>query len=379
MKTIPYGHQWIDRDDIRAVEVTLGSDWLTQGPKVGEFEQAICDYTGARYAVAVSSGTAALHLACLAAGIKQGDEVITTPLTFLATANSILYCGGKPVFADIQKDTINISPEEIKKKLTRRTKGIIPVHFAGHPCDLEEIADIARKHNLTVVEDAAHALGAEYKGIKIGSCKHSDMAVFSFHPIKTITTGEGGLITTNKKHLYTKLIALRTHGIYRDKGLVKKYGPWYYQMRDLGFNYRITDIQCALGISQLRKINKFIEARRRIVDAYNRKLSPLKGIALPIERRYVKSCWHIYYIRLNDATRRKSIFKEFLASGINCQVHYIPVYLHPYYRKIGYRRGICKAAEDFYRRSITLPLYPTLRQVEINKIIRTVLAVFGHN
>ncbi|RLJ01480.1 MAG: UDP-4-amino-4,6-dideoxy-N-acetyl-beta-L-altrosamine transaminase, partial [Candidatus Aenigmatarchaeota archaeon] len=235
-KYIPYGHQWINNDDIKEMIKVLKSEWITQGPKVKEFEEALCEYTGAKYAVAVSSGTAGLHIACLAAGIKEGDEVITSPITFVASANCILYCGGTPVFVDVQEDTINIDPEEIEKKITKKTKAIIPVHFAGHPCDLEEIHSIAKKYGLIIIEDACHALGAEYKGSKIGSCKYSNMTIFSFHPVKSITTGEGGAVLTNNKKLYKKLLMLRNHGITKErKSFIYEYeGPWYYETQFLG-------------------------------------------------------------------------------------------------------------------------------------------------
>lgn len=376
MKTIPYGHQCIDNNDIKEVIKVFTSDWLTQGPKVKEFEARLCDYTRAKYTVAVSSGTAALHLASLAAGIGKGDEVITSPVTFIATANSILYCGGRPVFADIQEDTANIDPEEINKKINRKTKGIIPVHFAGHPCDLKEIRALASRHHLTVIEDAAHALGAQYMGTKIGSCAYSDMTIFSFHPLKTITTGEGGAITTNNKRLYKKLLALRTHGTYRDKALTRKYGPWYYEMRELGFNYRLTDIQSALGLSQLKKTDRFVKIRNEIADIYNKNLSGVEEIILPVSRPFIKSSWHLYCLRLKNPALKKKAFEKLLALGINCQVHYIPVYLHPYYKKLGYRQGICKVAEDLYKRALSIPLYPSLKSSQVDKIIRSIQDVF---
>ena len=378
MKIIPYGRQWVDASDIREVIKVLKSDWLTQGPKIKEFEDALCKYTGAKYAVAVSSGTAALHISCLAANIKRGDEVITSPITFVASANSILYCGGKPVFADIQKDTANIDPEEIKKKINPNTKAIIPVHFAGHPCDLEEIKKIAEKHNLLIIEDAAHALGAEYKKSKIGSCKYSDMTIFSFHPVKHITTGEGGAVLTNQKDLYQRLLLFRNHGITKDKKKMAKFdGPWYYEMQKLGFNYRITDLQCALGINQLKKLEKYIERRRELVSIYNKELFKIDKIILPVEKPYVKSSWHIYYIRLKDASKRRLIFEELQKSNIGVQVHYIPVYLQPYYQKnFGHKVGDYPKAEDYYQSTITLPLYPKMMNSEIQYIINI---LEGHN
>ena len=382
MKTIPYGHQWINEDDIKEVVKVLKSDWITQGSKVKEFENALCKYTGAKYAVAVSSGTAALHIACLAAGIKPGDEVITSPITFVASANCILYCGGSPVFADVQKDTANIDPEEIKKKINNRTNAIIPVHFAGHPCDLEQIYRIAKKHNLNVIEDACHALGGEYKAngkwLRIGSCKHSDMAIFSFHPVKSITTGEGGTVLTNNKKYYEKLLILRNHGITKNASRFTVHNPrftghWYYEMQELGFNYRITDFQCALGLSQLKKNKNFIERRKEIVDIYNREIHGIGEIELPVERKYVSSSWHIYYIRLKDASKRKFIFQKLRENGIYVQVHYIPIHLQPFYRKIlGYKIGDFKMAEDYYSRTITLPLYPLMKDCQVKKVVNVV-------
>jgi len=374
MKKIPYTHQYIDKSDIKAVAEVLKSDWITQGPMIKKFEERLASYCNAKYAVAVSNGTAALHLTCLAAGITKGDEVITSPLTFLASANCILYCSGKPVFADIQQDSVNIDPKEVKKKINKNTKAIIPVHFAGQPADMEEINRLAKRYGLLVVEDAAHALGAEYKGSKIGSGKYSDMTVFSFHPAKSITTGEGGAILTNRKDLYEKLLSLRNHGIIRKN--VKLFGPWYYQMQYLGFNYRITDFQCALGISQLNKIDSFIKRRREIVSIYNKELSGISGITLPVERPYAKSSWHIYCIRLKAHSRRKDVFEKLQKAGIGVQVHYIPVYWHPYYKNTwGYKRGLCPMAEDYYKRVLTIPLFPKMTSLDISFVIRTIRKV----
>ncbi len=371
MKTIPYGHQWIDEGDIEEVVKVLKSDWLTQGSKVKEFEEDLCKYTGVKYAVAVSSGTAALHIACLAARIKSGDEVITSPITFVASANCVLYCGATPVFADIQKDTVNIDPEEIKRKLSKKTKAIIPVHLAGHPCESEEIYRIAKKNNLLIIEDAAHALGSEYKSSKLGSCKYSDMATLSFHPVKLITTGEGGAVLTNRKDLYERLLMLRNHGITKDRKKMKKdAGPWYYEQQYLGFNYRITDFQCALGISQLKKIGKFVKRRRQIAKIYREELSEIKGMELPIERDYVRSAWHLYYIRLDGPGIRKDVYGRLKKEGIGCQIHYIPVYLQPYYRKnLGYKKGDCPAAEQYYRRCISIPIFPKMRDDDVYKVV----------
>ena len=380
-KPMPYSTQWIDKADRNAVGSILFSDWITQGPKIREFEKKISSYCKAQYAVAVSSGTAALHIACLAAGIGPGDEAITSPITFVASANCALYCGGRPVFIDIQKDTVNIDPNKIEEKITKKTKAIIPVHFAGHPCDLEQIYHIAQKHDLIVIEDAAHALGAEYKNSKIGSCGYSDMAVFSFHPLKSITTGEGGAVLTNRKDLYQRLLLFRNHGITKDKDKMKGFeGQWYYEMLELGFNYRITDFQCGLGINQLSKLDKFIKRRREIAQIYHRGLSKLNGIELPVEKEGVKSAWHLYCLKVKNmgcgnnksglANKRKKIIEALRKKGIGAHVHYIPVYLQPYYQRLGYGRGICPLAEDYYARAITLPLYPKMRDKDVKSVVR---------
>lgn len=375
LKIIPYATQWLDEDDISAVVTALNSPYLTQGPVVAEFEQAVAKYCGAKYAVAFNSGTSALHAACFAAGIKGGDEAITSPITFVATANAILYCGGRPVFADIQADTINIDPGQISKNISAKTKAIIPVHFAGHPCDLEEIGNTAKRKGLTVIEDAAHALGAEYKNEKIGNCKYSDMTVLSFHAVKHITTGEGGMVTTNDEKLYEKLLLFRTHGITRDRNRLgnKDDGPWYYEMQEIGFNYRITDFQCALGISQLGKLDAFVARRREIVARYNQAFSELEGITVPVEKSTVKSSWHIYPVRFQGD--RKAIFNLLREKGIGVNVHYLPVYLQPYYRRLDYKAGACPNAEKYYARTVTLPLYPKMSDDDVKTVITAVKEV----
>jgi UDP-4-amino-4,6-dideoxy-N-acetyl-beta-L-altrosamine transaminase len=383
---IPYGHQYIDKNDIESVIEILQSDFITQGPKIKEFEEALCGYTGAKYAVVVSSGTAALHIASLAAEIKNGDEVITSPITFVASANCCLYCGGKPIFADVQRDTINIDPFEIKKRITKRTKAVIPVHFGGHPCDLEEINRIARKHQITVIEDATHALGAEYRASKIGSCKYSNMTVFSFHPVKSITTGEGGAVLTNIKNLYEKLLLLRNHGITKDHRkflnyykLPVKVNTWYYQMLSLGFNYRMNDIQAALGISQLNKLDHFIEKRREIAEVYNESFKDNPYFDLPIERKYVYSAYHLYPIKLKNEfkNRREEVFYKLREKGLGVQVHYIPVYLQPYYKRLGFKKGLCPQAEDYYNKEISIPIHLALKESEIKYIIDSIFKVFA--
>lgn len=397
---IPYGHQSINEADIQAVVEVLKSDFLTTGPKIEEFEQKVADYIGVNYAVAIANGTAALHAACYAAGISERDEVITSPITFAASANCILYCKARPVFADVDKETYNIDPEDIERKITNKTKAIIPVDFTGQPCDLDRILEIARKHNLIIIEDAAHALGASYKGKKIGSI--SDMTIFSFHPVKHITTGEGGMIVTNDQKLYEKLKLFRTHGITREesyllhgrewksqermeekeqkeeKSLKEKWkrdpkdyqGPWYYEQLELGYNYRITDMQCALGISQMDRLGIFIERRKKLVKQYNKAFSDCADIVIPKQLNYTESSWHLYVIQILNYNRRE-IFEKLREAGIGVNVHYIPVYTFPYYQRIGYQNVYCKNAEELYKHFISLPLYPDLTDKQQSYIIDT--------
>lgn len=367
---IPYGRQCIEQDDIDAVVEVLRSDYVTTGPAVAGFEKAVAEYTGAKYAVAVANGTAALHVACLAAGLKEGDEVITTPITFAASANCALYCGAKPVFADIDAESYNIDPKEIEKKITDRTKAIIAVHFTGQPCNMDEIHAIAKKHNLLVIEDAAHALGADYKGKKIGSI--SDMTTFSFHPVKHITTGEGGMITTNSKELYERLVLFRSHGITRkEEMLTKNEGDWYYEQLDLGFNYRITDIQCALGISQMKKLDRFVARRREIAEKYNKAFADVERIVTPKQQEGCHNSWHLYVIQVLEKNR-KEVFDALRAKNIGVNVHYIPVYKHPYYQEHGYSGVCCKNGEQYYEHAISLPIYPLLTDAQQDYVIEAV-------
>lgn len=367
---IPYGRQTIEEDDIQAVVEVLKSDYLTTGPKVAEFEKKVADYVGAKYAVAISNGTAALHAACFAAGIQPGDEVITTPITFAASANCALYCGAKPVFADVKPDTYNIDPEDIRRKITPRTKAIVAVHFTGQPCEMDAIHQIAKEHNLTVIEDAAHALGADYKGKKIGSV--SDMTTFSFHPVKHITTGEGGMITTDSEELYEKLKLFRSHGITRDERfMTKNEGGWYYQQIDLGYNYRITDVQCALGVSQMKKLDDFVARRRYLVKRYNEAFADVEGIVCPLQKEGCNNSWHLYIVQVPEG-RRREIYDKLQAAGIHVNVHYIPVYYHPYYQNNGYADVHCENAEALYERIISLPLYYSLTDAEQDYVIDTI-------
>lgn len=375
---LSYGRQCIDDNDIQEVIKVLKGDFLTTGPSVKKFENKVASYVGAKYAVAVSNGTAALHAACYAAGIKEGDEVIVSPMTFAASSNCVLYCGGKPVFVDIDPKTYNIDVRKIEEKITKNTKAIIPVDFTGQVADLDKINEIADKYNLTVIEDAAHALGSEYKGKKVGTLSH--MTEFSFHPVKPITTAEGGMIVTNDEKLYQRLELFRTHGITRDKGLMSRNeGPWYYEQIDLGFNYRITDVQCALGSSQMDKIDGFIKRRREIVGKYNIAFKELSDyITTPYEAEFSNSGWHIYVIKLNlDKLKvsRKEIFEALQAENIGVNVHYLPVYLHPYYENLGYKKGICSEAEKLYSQIITLPLFPNMTDSDINDVIDAVKKV----
>lgn len=371
---IPYATQWIEEDDILAFADALRLSSLTQGPLVDEFEKHIAQYCGAKYAVAVNSGTSALHIACLAAGVSAEDEVITSANTFVASANCILYCGGKPVFADIDGDTALINPADIRKKITNKTKAIIPVHFAGQPADMEEISNIAKENNLKIIEDAAHAIGAKYRlkngqdWINVGSCFHSDMTILSFHPVKHITTGEGGAVLTNDKNLYEKLVFFRSHGITRNiKYMKETEGLWYYEMHELGFNYRLTDVQCALGISQLKKLDKFIARRKKIAQVYDEAFSGMEQIDFIKEKEGYNSSRHLYVVLVEN---RKNVFNWLKAeTNVGVNVHYIPVYFHPYYRRLGYERGLCPVAEEYYSRAISIPMFPKLSDEEIEYVI----------
>lgn len=377
---IPYGKQYIDEEDIKSVNEVLLSPYLTTGPKVEEFENKLCELTGAKHAVAISNGTAALHAACYAAGITAGDEVITTPITFAASANCILYCGGTPVFADIDRDTWNIDPRIIEEKITSKTKAIIAVDFTGQAVQIKEIKEICKKHNLAFIEDAAHSIGTKYNGVQIGS--HADMTTFSFHPVKTITCGEGGAILTNSADLYNKLMLFRSHGITRDEKLLT-HTPFngYNEQIELGYNYRMTDFQAALGISQLKKIDLFSERRKEIVNRYNEAFSKMEELTIQKEIKESDTTRHLYIIRINSeklTAKRDEIYKALNAENIGLQVHYIPVYFHPYYKKLGYEKGLCPIAEALYEDIITIPLYYSLSDEDVNSVIEAVKKVIIH-
>lgn len=366
--------QWIDEEDIDAVIGALRGSWLTQGPTVAEFEARMAAYCGARYAVAVATGTAALHCAAFAAGVGPGDDVVTSPITFVASANCAAYLGATPVFADIDPQTLTVDPAALAGRISPRTKALIPVDFAGHPAEMDDIMALARRHRLIVIEDAAHSLGATYRSRRVGAL--ADLTVFSFHPVKAMTTGEGGMILTDDPALYEKLLLFRTHGITsRPERLDdRSEGPWYYEMQALGFNYRITDLQCALGISQLRKLDRFVARRRDIARRYAEGLADLSELVdIPRERGDVLSAYHLYVVQLKPhrlRASRREVFSALRQRRIPVQVHYLPVHLQPYYRqRFGYRRGDYPQAEQYYERCLTLPLYPRMSDAEVARVI----------
>ena len=373
-----YGHQYIDDSDIKAVIEVLKSDFLTQGPAVDQFENEICRITGAKYCVAVSNATAGLHIAVAALGLEAGTEGITTPNTFLSSANCMIYNGIKPVFADIDPKTYNIDPHEIEKHITDKTRLLIPVHFAGLPCNMEKISQIAKKNRLFIIEDAAHAIGSQYAdGTYVGNCKYSDMTVFSFHPVKTITTGEGGAVTTNNEELYKKLLMLRSHGTTKNPELLTTNpGPWYYEMQMLGFNFRMTDMQGALGFSQLQKLPFFKERRREIVKKYNQAFSRMQYLKTPYEPAEINSCFHLYAVQIDFnalGKNRSKVMQELRERGVGTQVHYIPVSSQPYYKEtFGYKAEDYPRAKAYYEKTLSLPLFPGMTDSDINTVINAV-------
>lgn len=371
---IPYSKQSITDADVRAVVRTLRSAHLTQGPAIERFEKALAKHGGAKYAVAVSSGTAALHMAYHALGIGVGDEVIVPALTFAATANAALYCGATPVFADIDPDYGTMDARDVETKITARTKAIVAVDYAGRPADLDELKALARKYNILFIEDGAQSLGASYRGKPVGA--HA-VTMVSFHPVKSITTGEGGAILTNDVRLYKKMRTFRTHGITKDPAELTKKAPaaWYQEMQMLGFNYRITDIQAALGESQLKRLKRNVALRRRLAKKYDALLKNIPGLILPlVERQHEQSAWHLYPVRV-DPKKRDAIFTALRKKGIGVQVHYIPVYFHPYYEKLGYKKGICPRAERYSSSVISIPLFPTLTGAEQKRVVQALRQV----
>ena len=376
-----YGRQWIEEDDICAVGDTLRSDLITCGPRVDKLESELCKYTGAKYAVVVSSGTAALHCACIAAGIELGDEVITTPLTFAASANCICYCGGVPVFADVNPKTYNIDPESIKLHITDKTKALIAVDYTGQVVEVEAIRQICDENNLIFIEDAAHSIGSDYNGVKVGNL--ADLTCMSFHPVKTITGGEGGAILTNSEELYKKLKLARAHGITHDADQMSTIpeGPWYYEQIDLGYNYRMTDFQAALLLSQLEKIDRFSERRKEIIQIYNEEFSKIPEIIVQEEIPESNSCRHLYVIQLDLdklTCSRRQFFDALSAENVQPQVHYIPVYWFPYYQKRGYKKGLCPNAERIYERIMSIPLYPKMTNQDVEDVIYAVNKVISY-
>lgn len=374
---LPYGRQSIEESDIEAVVEVLRSDWLTTGPKVGEFEEVFAARVGAAHAVSFTSGTAALHAAAFAAGLKAGDEAITTPMTFAATANCVLYQGATPVFADISSDTLNIDPEQVAAKISERTRAILPVDYAGHPAELNAITEMAQRHGLVVIEDACHALGAEYRGKRLGGV--ADMTVFSFHPVKHITTGEGGMVSTNNPKFAETLRRFRNHGISSDGRQRQSAGQWHYEMVLLGYNYRLPDFACALGIQQLRRLDANLSRRREIAAQYTKALREIAGVIVPAARDEVSPAWHLYPIRLDLAkltADRAQIFAALRAENIGVNVHYIPVHLHPYYReRFGFRDGDFPVAEDAYSRLISLPMFHAMTDADASDVIAAVSKV----
>lgn len=374
---LPYGHHAIDEDDIQAVVDVLRSDWLTTGPKVAAFEEAFADYVGARFAVAFSSGTAALHGAAFAAGLGSGDEAITTPLTFCATANCVLYTGATPVFADVCPDTLTLAPDDVARRITPRTKALLPVDYGGHPADLDALLALTEGHGLVVVEDACHALGAQYRGRRVGGISH--ITVFSFHPVKHITTGEGGMVTTDNPELARRLRLFRNHGIDSDPRRRQAEGQWYYEMVELGYNYRLTDVGCALGLSQLHKLEGNLARRREIAALYDQSFQHVRGVVPPTVRPDVDPAWHLYPIRLDLANLRAdraAVLAALRAENLAVTVHYIPVHLHSYYRRrFGFRGGEYPVTEDAYQRLITLPLSHGMTDQDVQDVICAVTKV----
>lgn len=376
-----YGHQYLDEKDVQAVVEVLHSDYLTCGPRITELEQKLCELTGAKYAVVCSNDTAALHIACMAAGVSAGDEVITTPITFLASANCALYCGAKPVFADIDEETYNIDPKEIEKAMTPKTKAVVAVDYTGQVVDLDTIMETCHKQNVVVIEDAAHSIGTLYKGRPVGSI--ADMTTFSFHPVKTVTAGEGGAVLTDNEEYYKKLLLYRSHGMTRDQAQMTKEseGGWYYQMIGLGYNYRMTDMQAALLISQLEKLPMFSKRRKEIVARYNEAFSRIPELTVQQELEGSDSTRHLYILRIKPEKLRidrRGFFDALAAENIMCNVHYIPIYLQPYYQEMGYPKGLCPRAEKLYSEMMSLPLYYAMTDQDVEDVITAVQKIVDY-
>ncbi len=380
-KPIYYGRQCIEQDDIDAVVETLKGDLITCGPRVNRLEHKLCEVTGAKYAVVVSNGTAALHLAAMAAGLQEGDEAIVSPITFAASANCVLYCGAKPVFADINPETYNIDPESIRQRITPATKAIVAVDYTGQAVELDEIQELCREHNLVLIEDAAHAIGTKYKGRPIGCI--ADMTCFSFHPVKTITAGEGGAVTTNDEKLYRRLLRLRTHGITRNQEEMvhPTDALWYNEQVELGYNYRMTDFQAALLLSQLEKLGRFSERRKEIVKRYDEAFAHMPELIVQKELPESDTTRHLYILRLNPeklTCDRRQFFDALYAENTCPQVHYLPVYWHSYYEKLGYPKGLCPNAEKLYEEIMSIPLYYGLTDEDVEDVIRAVKKIVAY-
>lgn len=370
---IYYGHQWIDEDDVNAVDEVLRSDYLTCGPKTEEAQKALCEYTGAKYAVLLNSDTSALHCACIAAGVAPGDEVITTPITFAASANCALYCGARPIFADIDPETYEIDPKSIEEHITEHTKAVVAVDYTGAVVNIKAIREICDKHNLIFIEDAAHSIGSKYDGKKVGTL--ADMTCFSFHPVKTVTAGEGGAVLTDNKELYQKVLLAHAHGITHDEAMMEEApheGIWYYEQISLGYNYRMTDFQAALLQSQLKKLDRFGQRRQEIRKKYDEVFSEMPEIIVQKEYPESDSYRHLYIIRLNleklTCTRRE-FFDAMSAENVQCQIHYVPVYWFPYYKHLGYKKGLCPNAEEIYKGIMSIPLYPKMTDQDVKDVI----------
>ncbi|MEC7276630.1 MAG: UDP-4-amino-4,6-dideoxy-N-acetyl-beta-L-altrosamine transaminase [Bdellovibrionota bacterium] len=377
---IPYGRQNISEEDIQEVVKVLKSDFITQGPLIPEFENKLSQYVGAKHAVAVNSATSALHIACLALGLTKGDTLWTSPNSFVASSNCGLYCGADVDFVDIDEATFNMCPKKLEEKLInakqekKLPKVVIPVHFSGASCEMKRIHELSKEYGFFIIEDASHAVGADYEKTKVGSCSYSDIAVFSFHPVKIITTAEGGVAFTNNDELAKKMGMLRTHGITKDSEMYTAdfSGPWKYEQQSLGLNYRLTDIQACLGLSQLKRLDEFVLKRRELAKKYTQELKDVKGLSLPSEEFLETSSWHLYVIRVDEGSRRESLFKELRHHGIGVNVHYIPIHLQPYYQQLGFKAGDFPVSEDYYNRCISIPLFPDLTDSDFSFVVEKI-------